>query len=576
MTLVRLRLQRFNRWLLFAMLVLLHLALWLGIDSMWSRPLLFAHLGLFLLWQPLWRGESELRSGSIALILCASIAALWWLSWWLLALWIGGLFSLVGGRVFVSRERLVRLQYLSVMGYLLMALLLLVVPHLFAPLAITDTALDPIKAVLPALLAILLLFPAETGMEKDQLADFRRTVDFIYSLLLFMLLMLLVLGSLSFMMLAHVDYVGALLRTLFSMALVLFALGWLWNPRFGFAGLQPLFSRYLLNVGTPFESWLRQLAETAQREQNPQAFLASAAAHLAALPWLTGVAWQAGGDSGSLGRTSAHSIEVTEGGLRLTFFSQQSAGPAVRLHIHLLTRLLAHFYQAKLHEQHLREMARLQAIYETGARLTHDLKNMLQSLFALASLAQQNKDSALPALQKQLPLLAQRIETTLSKLKMPQMESDAALQPLAAWWESLRLRHQHAGITWLGADTLRASPCAIPVALFDSVADNLIDNAIAKRQEQPGISIRITLSAEPLRLAVCDDGTAIPAPLASSLLHTVVPSENGLGVGLYQAARWAGQLGYRLALRDNHDGCVRFELAGSGSQTQTPKTAHAA
>ena len=47
---------RSSRWLLLAMLALLHLALWLGVDNIWSRPLLLTHFGLFLLWQPLWRG----------------------------------------------------------------------------------------------------------------------------------------------------------------------------------------------------------------------------------------------------------------------------------------------------------------------------------------------------------------------------------------------------------------------------------------------------------------------------------------------------------------------------------------
>jgi len=559
MTTLHERLLRSNRWLLFAMLGLLHLALWLGTGSIWSRPLLFAHLGLFLMWQPLWRGERELRPGSIALILCASVAALWWLGWWLLAVWVSGLFSLVGGRVFVSREKRLRWLYLSVMAYLLMALLLMIVPHLFAPLAITDTALGPLEAALPLLLVALLLFPAEAGAAEARPTEFRRTVDFIYSLLLFLLLMLLVLGSLSFMMLAHVDYVSALLRTLFSMALILFALGWLWNPRFGFTGLQPLFSRYLLNVGSPFESWLRQLAETAQYEQTPEAFLARAAAHLAALPWLSGIAWQAGKNTGSLGQASQYAIDITEDELRLTFFGRQTIGPAVLLHIHLLTRLLAHFYRAKQREQHLREMARLQAIYETGARLTHDLKNMLQSLLALTSLAQQNKETSMPALQQQLPVLAQRIEATLAKLKLPQMDNDAAMQPLAAWWENLRLRHQHASLAWQCADDLRAM--AIPAALFDSVADNLIDNAVTKRMQQPGLAIRITLHSAPLCLAVCDDGDAIPAHLANSLLHTVAQSENGLGIGLYQAARWASQLGFQLTLHDNRDGMVCFELA---------------
>lgn len=553
MTSLPANLQRFNRWLLFVMLILLHLALLLGVQSLWARPLLFVHLGLFLLWQPVWRSERELRRGGIASILLISVVALWWLSWWLLAVWLSGLFALVGGRVFASAARWPRVQYLSIMAYLLMVQLFWVVPHLFAPQAITGTTFDMMQWVLPALLAATALMPA------SKTAETRRTVDFIYSLLLFLLLMLLVLGSLSFMTIESVNYFEALLRTLFSIALVLFALGWLWNPRFGFSGLQPLFSRYLLNVGTPFESWLGQLDATFRQEQSPHAFLAEAAIHLAALPWVAGVAWQADGGTGSINRTSPHRIDVTEGDLQLTLFSKQNISASMQLHIQLLIHLLTHFYQAKQHEQRLREMARLQAVHETGARLTHDLKNMLQSLFGLISITQQDEAVSLPALRQQLPMLAQRIELILIKLKKPQAEDAAAMLPLAAWWEGLRRRHQHAGLTWACEDAPGDIP--VPATLFDSVADNLIDNALAKQQRQPGLAVRVALHAGPLRLVICDDGSAIPAHLADQLLHTVVPSENGLGVGLYQAARWAEQLGYQLVLRDNGDGNVCFELS---------------
>jgi nitrogen-specific signal transduction histidine kinase len=71
-----------------------------------------------------------------------------------------------------------------------------------------------------------------------------------------------------------------------------------------------------------------------------------------------------------------------------------------------------------------------------------------------------------------------------------------------------------------------------------------------------------------LRFAVCDNGSAIPAHLADQLLHTVVPSEDGLGVGLYQTARWARQLDYQLSLRDNVNGHICFELAGNSSETR--------
>ncbi|MBI5658731.1 MAG: HAMP domain-containing histidine kinase [Nitrosomonadales bacterium] len=547
-----------SRWLLFAMLVSLHLALWLGVGSIWARPLLLTHLGLFLLWQPLWRGESKLRPGSVIFIVCAGGVAMLWLNWWLLALWLSAMFALVGGRVFAFHARWLRFLYLAVMVYLLGALLLWVVPHLFETRveirAMTEAARNLMGVALPLMLAATLFIPQE-----GERAETAQAVDFFYSLLLFMLLAQLVLGSLAFMLLEHMDYPGALLRTLFTMALVLLALAWLWSPRFGFGGLQPLFSRYLLNIGTPFEGWLRQLAETAQREQSPAAFLAQATVDLIALPWLSGITWRADKDAGSLGKPSQHCIEIAVQDLRLTLYSKQAVAPSMLLHVHLLTELLGHFYQAKRREQHLREVTRLQAVYETGARLTHDLKNMLQSLLALTAIAQSREQQALPLLWRQLPVLSQRIELILSKLKAPQQEDEASLQPLAAWWENLRQRHQHHAIAWECAGAL--ADRKIPAPLFDCVADNLIDNAGNKRLQQPGIPIRVTLREQPFSLSVCDGGSAIPALLAQQLLQTVVPSENGLGIGLYQAARWSQQLGYQLVLRENEEGSVCFELA---------------
>lgn len=555
-----------SRWLLLAMLVSLHLALWLEVDNIWARPLLLTHFGLFLLWQPLWRGEREMSAGGVMFIAGVSGMVMLWLNWWMLAFWLAGLFALVGGRVFAFYARWLRILYLAVMAYLLAVLLLWVAPHLFAEqggLGNVDTHLDALigiphglmGVIMPFFLLGILLVPAE-----DSQAESAHAVDFIYSLMLFMLLTLLVLGSLAFMTLARVDYLEALLRTLFLMALVLFALGWLWNPRFGFTGLQPLFSRYLLNVGTPFESWLRQLAETAQHEQSPAAFLAQATVDLVALPWLSGVTWRVDKDAGSLGKTSQHFVEIEVQGLYLTLYSKQAIAPSMLLHVHLLTELLGHFYQAKLREQRLREVARLRAVYETGARLTHDLKNMLQSLLSLTAIAQRHEEKSRQLLQLQLPLLSQRIEQTLIKLQQPQGESETRQLNLDAWWDGLRLRNRHQVIDWCAPEHLPDTK--IPAALFDCVLDNLIDNALRKQQTEPGILISVSIRAEPLCLTVCDSGAPIPGAIAANLLRSVIVSENGLGVGLYQAARWAGQLGYRLTLADNRHGKVCFELCG--------------
>ena len=43
------------------MLLALHASLAWGIDDWWPRAFLLAHFGLFLLWQPVWRGEREIE-----------------------------------------------------------------------------------------------------------------------------------------------------------------------------------------------------------------------------------------------------------------------------------------------------------------------------------------------------------------------------------------------------------------------------------------------------------------------------------------------------------------------------------
>ena len=545
-----------GRWLLLAMLWLLHGALLLGVDSPWIRPLLLAHFGLFLLWQPLWGAELTVGRGAFALITLAAVAAMFLLSWWTVALWLTGLFGLVGARIFVFHDRWTRLLHLSVMAYLLALLLLWVVPNLFAAQATIETGRIIMLYVLPVLLLGMAVLP----VQKEHIEG-AQPVDFIYSLLLFMLLTLVVLGSLAFMTLERMNYPEALLRTLFLTGSILLTFGVLWNPRYGFTGLQMMFSRYLLNVGTPFEGWLAQLTEAARREPDAAAYLRRAVALLAGFSWVSGLSWQSPDGNGQLEQISEHAEVVQEGGLRLTLYARQSLNPTLLLHIHLLVQLVGNFYQAKQREQSLRDISRLQAVYETGSRLTHDLKNMLQSLLSLTAIAQNSEKPAQQLLQQQLPLLTQRIEMTLLKLQQPHTESETPQLALSAWWDTVRLRNRYQVIDWREPDRLPDNN--IPAALFDCIIDNLIDNALRKRQSEPDIAIAIEIQPEPLRLTVCDSGAPIPENIAANLLRGGVFSENGLGIGLYQAASWAKHLGYRLALISNRAGNVCFELRDS-------------
>ncbi len=545
--------MRSSRWLSFAMLVDLHMALWLGTQSLWMRPLLLMHLGLFLLWQPLWRGERKLRTGGAAFIIAMSLIAIFLLNWWVLAFWVSVLFALVGGRVFSFHARWQRLYYLLVMAYLLTILILYIAPSLFKLPAMEEVMTNLMNVGLPLLLVIMALIPVERVQ-----AETEQAVDFIYILLLFTLLTLLVLGSLAFMTLGHIDYLDALLRTLFIIAVMLLALGGLWNPRLGFSGFQALFSRYLLTIGTPLEIWLERLSAAANQEQNPEAFLVRATEYLTEMSWISGLSWVSDCGHGTLGTSSPHRIEMSDQDLDLTLFSRQAVSPTVLLHVRLLTQLMGHFYQAKRREQSLREITRQQVIYETGARLTHDLKNMLQSLFALTSVAQHQPEKAQPILQRQLPVLTQRIELILTKLKTPQAQDEEVEMPLATWWEGLRQRHPHRDIVWNVPKGLDER--LIPAPLFDCVADNLIDNACKKRQNELGITVSVTLEVEPFCLSISDSGSAIPSGIAHQLLNTIVTSEDGMGVGLYQVARWVAQSGYRLELSENKKEKVTFRL----------------
>ena len=134
--------------------------------------------------------------------------------------------------------------------------------------------------------------------------------------------------------------------------------------------------------------------------------------------------------------------------------------------------------------------------------------------------------------------------------------------PLGGWWNNLQQRQQYRNLEWQSEDD--PGEKIIPVILFDSIVDNLIDNARSKRLREPEMKVIISLHSEPLRLSICDNGSAIPDEVANRLLRTVVESEDGLGVGLFQVARWAEQSGYRLLLKENRKGGVCFELTESG------------
>jgi len=95
---------------------------------------------------------------------------------------------------------------------------------------------------------------------------------------------------------------------------------------------------------------------------------------------------------------------------------------------------------AKLREEQLRQASYVQAVHETGARMTHDIKNLLQSLNVLCAVAARdhNRDSAeLQALiRRQLPVITRRLSETLAKLQRPNAAGETYV-PVQTWWDAL-------------------------------------------------------------------------------------------------------------------------------------------
>ena len=127
------------------------------------------------------------------------------------------------------------------------------------------------------------------------------------------------------------------------------------------------------------------------------------------------------------------------------------------------------------------------------------------------------------------------------------------------WWAALQQRFAQKGIEFSAAQFDEAA--RLPVALFDSVADNLLHNALIKQLSEGDVRVTVFLSRDAKTLRVCDSGSVVGEDLAGRLCREPVASESGFGIGLFNAASQAESLGYCLRLSCNLEGRVCFELS---------------
>lgn len=548
------------------MMLSLHALLVWGTSTPLFGALLLCHFGFFLLWQPVLRQNNQLSwQSTFTIVALAACATLFFTSLWFIAFWAAGLFSLIGGRVFSSEKKHWRLPKILAASYLLAILLLWVVPKLVNANDDLVAAEFLLIYFLPVLPLTILFLSAKNKADTQT-----RNIDFFYTLLIFLLTTIVVLGSFAIGVIWQVHYIKLLIYVVFGMAATLVALSWLWNPSTSFSGLELLMSRYLLSIGLPFEQWIRNIATHAENETSSDNFLAAAIQELAELNWVSGLMLQTEHSKQQIGESSAYVSTYNFQQMHLTLYSRWQFTPTMYLHVQLLTQILGEFYDAKRREETISKNTYMQTLYETGSRLTHDIKNILQSLGTLSAAVEQNHEAGNDAklielIKMQLPRLSQRLSNTLTKLELPSIERKNQAK-VSVWWKNFKQINAHHQVAFeVPGDFPKTD---IDTDVLDSVVDNLLQNALEKTKRE--LNIKISVMLMPSRhfcLEVTDTGSAIPPEIANKLFKSNVSSRNGLGVGLYHAAQQAKHSGYELSLVDNVDGEVRFRLEMISDQT---------
>jgi signal transduction histidine kinase len=526
-------------------------------DVAFRQMFYFLCFGIFLIWQPVWRGNQKLSIVALVGLLAVGLIGFLYFNWWLTALWLSVLFGLLGGRIFSGDSKKNRLIHILAASYLLAMLLLWVVPKLLNASSELLAAEFVILYMMPFLPIAILFIQNNLGPADDAPA-----VDFFYTLVLFMLALIIVLSSYAIGTLHRVNYIQVMFYTISGLAVILFGLSYLWRPSTKFSGVELLMSRYLLSIGMPFEQWVKNIATLAEHETTPNGFTQAAMNEMMKLEWVTGISWLAEDAQGKLGEKTAFSTDFNFKDFYMTLHSRWQMSPALYVHVKLLTQIMGEFYEAKRREETLRQNTYMQAFYETGSRLTHDIKNILQSVGTLVTAAEQtdeaDNDALVKLIRRQLPVLNQRIAATLDKLKAPSEEKKRQ-ERISAWWKNLRLRYTQPQVEFVANQLPKHD---INAEVLDSVLDNLLSNALEKAKYEPNTLIKVEIieTNHAYQIQVTDTGKAMSQQTASELFKKHISSHNGLGVGLYHAAQDARQAGYSLSLSSNINGMVQFTV----------------
>ena len=360
------------------------------------------------------------------------------------------------------------------------------------------------------------------------------------------------------------DYIQSLVQTSLFLAVFLTLTSLLLYPRKGSSTLGQKWEQHILNIGNPFETWVKETSLLGKNNKiKPDMFLQYSIEHMLELPWVAGIHTDTGDTTEFHGELTAYSQSLKERNLTLRLYSQIPMGSSLKIHAQLLMQLMTYFYLSKVRELTLKNQTHLKAVYETGSKLTHDIKNILQSLQTLSSVVTTSDDpqQTQELIEKQLPLLSQRLQNTLNKLQI-KSDTGQSIRLISEWWKELDSRYHGRNIEFKNQIS---TDIKIDTDVFDTIIENLLENARGKRKSNPDISVIATIHStdKDFYIEVEDSGLAVPEYIANKLFKQILPSETGYGIGLYQSAQLALRHGYKVELTNNQNGSVVFLITNN-------------
>jgi signal transduction histidine kinase len=547
-------LLQFGQQILATILLLYHVLIWAVDDPLLKFALTFILYGLFLLWQPLWSKETRINKTQVGLVTAAFVLLAYRFPNESLVFFGLILTGLIGSRL---------LAQTSFRSFDLLALLIItlemavgLIPATFAQIELPALFAKYMQTLI--LVPVLLFYLAPN---PDHQKQGRSQVDLMHGLLAATLLGVVLLGGIVINLLYGVDYIDGLLLTVFIVVTLTMGTSWFWNPGVGHSGIGVLWNRYAMTIGGPFETWINTLTTLIEeRYLTPNEFLEAACQHLVENDWLNAIEWNFGNFKIKAGDETGPRLEHRlDEKTTVVLYFRADPGSALELHTILLIRMAYQFYLAKLNQEKMRAQEHFATIHHTGARLTHDIKNILQSIKTSLDILDMDKETpqSQQLLQANLKQIGTRLESTLNKLRAPKLNTRVNLVDCRKWIK--QIGKQHNANQRLNFDDDIENNITLPVDLFDSVAENLINNAL-KKPDATQVDVRLLSSKDIVVLSICDNGAEVEADIENSLFAQPVSSGSGMGIGLYQSAIMAHAFSYELELSQNEPGRVCFNL----------------